>query len=130
MKRFLKSQSALAIFAVNTQLGKLEQAYVEKQLGCPVKKVHGSYCGIQETSYVVLWGGSEHNDNIHRLCRKHNQQSILIINRPKNGKRTANLFYLATSELTPIGVLKKVTVNQAMLHDGWTKDNGDYYVVE
>ena len=130
MKSFLKSQSALAIFAVNTQLGKGEQAYVEKQLGCPVKKVHGSYQGLEETSYVTLWGGSTHNDNIHRLRRKHNQESILIVNRPKNGKRTANLFYLATSELVPIGVLKHVAIDQAMWYDGWTKDGSDYYVAE
>jgi len=129
MKRFLKSQSALAIFAVNTQLGKDEQKYVEKQIGSMTKKVTGSYKGQQETSYVALWGGTS-NGFIIDLCRKHNQESILILNRPKNHKRTANLFFLAGEKLEAIGTLKHVTVDQAMLHDGWTKDGGDYYVVE
>jgi len=129
MKRFLKSQSALAIFAVNTQLGKKEQEYVEKAIGAPVKRVQGSYKGQQETSYVALWGGS-YSADVAALCQKHNQESILILNRPKNHKRTANLFFLADGKLEAIGTLKHATVDQAMLHDGWTKDGGDYYVVE
>ena len=129
MKRFLKATTALAIFAVNTQLGKGEQEYVEKQIGSITKKVTGSYKGQQETSYVALWGGTS-SGFIIDLCRKHNQESILILTRPKNHKRTANLFFLAGEKLEAIGTLKHVTVDQAMLHDGWTKDGGDYYVVE
>jgi len=129
MKRFLKSQSALAIFAVNTQLGKKEQEYVEKQIGSTTKKVTGSYKGQQETSYVALWGGTT-SACVTALCRKHNQESILILNRPKNGKRTANLLFLDGGTLEAIGTLKQVSGDQAMLHDGWTKDGGDYYVVE
>jgi hypothetical protein len=90
------------------------------------KWVWGAYKSQIENSYVVPFRDAEHLNDIMRIARYHNQESILIV----DSERNAKLYYLETDKTEDLGQFKAVSKSEAYQHDSYTfdLDTETYYI--
>lgn len=83
----------------------------------------GSYKGQISSSWVLTTNDSQTIDKLVRLCRRRNQESILI----DNGE-VCYLFYLKDSREVDLGQIQEISESEAKSQDAWTKVGKKYLI--
>lgn len=90
----------------------------------PFKAVNGCYKGIKERAYVTLAGYG-----VRALGILDKQESVLLLGKRQGDIRKARLQY-SDGRVVEIGDFTESTKDAALKQDGYTEDNGNYYIVK
>lgn len=83
-------------------------------------EVMGQYKGQREMSIVV---DALHFNSIKKIARKFKQESILLIDADSNG----TLLYLNDNRLQVVGSLRKISKQESLNSDSWSRMNNRYF---
>jgi len=103
----------------------LQAAWRYAGLSGDVLAGEGCYYGVKEQCYVVKRIASNQKF-VELLCRKHNQESIMLV----NAIGSVYFKYLNTGAVNRQGDIKKVTHYTACQSAGYTELNGECYIIQ
>lgn len=123
----MKNNKEFIIFSLDTRDIKTsleDGAAILRVNHIPFKRVIGTYKNTQEVSYLVP---SVYQDQVLRLAKEMDQESILEV----DGNKNAVLRYIEDGRVERLGRFTKVSEDEALNLDSWTRDiqTGDYYAV-
>jgi len=118
--RKLKSFVMLA-FNSGDQAGDCQQL---EDAGLKFRSGRGSYKGVNNPSYLVVFNTRKQFDKILKLALKANQESILVVNE----NRECSLRYLADDYTQELGQWTEVPRHKAKASVGYSEIDGRYFI--
>ncbi len=101
-------------------------ADLESKHGLKYQEAYRFYKGTNENSYMILVPEDSTLNEVRKLARDYNQESILIIDED----RKARLEFTQTGSTVQLGTWTEISALEARERENWTLIGGSYYAAK